>query len=144
MTDLERAKAVFGRDRFAADTGCEIYDVRIGYARCGIELEPRHNNARNTPMGGVIFTLADFAYAVASNFDRDVFISSAADVHFLSVAKGKRLIAEAKEIRAGRRTCLYAVTVTDELGTQVAYITISGILVQERKKKPAPSGAKTN
>ena len=45
------------------------------------------------------------------------------------------LLAEAEEIRCGRRTCLYGVTVTDELGTQVAYLTIAGMLVQKRRAK---------
>ena len=86
-------------------------------------------------MGGAIFTLADFSFAVASNFDRDVYVATSADVHFLSSAKGTILRAEAREIRCGRRTCLFGVTITDELETQVAYVTVSGMLVQTRRRK---------
>lgn len=86
-------------------------------------------------MGGAIFTLADFAFGVASNFDRDVFVSTAADVHFIAEARGDILTAEAKELRAGRRTCLFSVEVSDERGARVAYMTISGMLVRERAKK---------
>lgn len=135
MTDLERARAVFGRDNFAAETGCVIEVAEAGYSRCSLALETRHRNALGAPMGGAIFTLADFAYAVASNFDRDVYVSTSADVHFLSSARGSVLRAEAREIRCGRRTCLFGITVTDELGTQVAYMTIAGMLVQMRRRK---------
>lgn len=135
MTDLERARAVFGKDRFAAETGCVVEEAAVGYARCSLALEARHRNALGAPMGGALFTLADFAFAVASNFDRDVYVSTAADVHFLAAARGTTLTAEAKEIRCGRRTCLYSVTITDELGTQAAYLTIEGMLVRERRGK---------
>ena len=135
MTDLERARAVFGKDRFAAETGCVIEAAETGYARCSLTLEPRHRNALGAPMGGAVFTLADFAFAVASNFDRDVYVSTSADVHFLTAARGTTLRAEAREIRCGRRTCLFEVTVTDELGTQVAYLTVAGMLVLRRGKK---------
>jgi len=135
MTDLERARAVFGKDNFAVATGCVIESAEIGRARCSLALETRHRNALGNPMGGAVFTLADYAFAVASNFDRDVYVSTSADVHFLSAARGSILVAEAEEIRCGRRTCLYGVTVTDELGTQVAYLTIAGMLVQKRRPK---------
>ena len=136
MTDLERAREVFRRTTFAAETvGCVIDAVDSGYARCSLPLDERHMNALGTPMGGAVFTLADYAFGVASNFDRDVFLSTSADIHFLGAPKGKTLIAEAREIRSGRRTCLYEVTVTDELGVQVAYVTVAGMLTMVRKKK---------
>ena len=47
-----------------------------------------------------------------------------------STAKGETLKAEAKCIKAGRTTCLYGVDVYDELGTHVAYVTVSGFTVK--------------
>ena len=135
MTDLERARAVFGKTPFAALVGCEIEAAAPGYARCGLTLRPEHANALGAPMGGVIFTLADYAFGVASNFDRDVFVSASADVHFIAPARGQRLTAEAREIRSGRRTCLFSVEVRDGEGRQVAYMTFSGHLVRVRPKK---------
>lgn len=134
MTDLERARKVFMKAPFPTElVGCEIEAVASGYARCTLKLRPEHNNALGLPMGGVIFTLADFAFGVASNFDRDVFVSTAADVHFIAPAKGQTLIAEAKEIRCGRRTCLFSVEITDETGSLLSYMTINGHLIRERK-----------
>ncbi len=136
MTDLERARSVFMSTTFATEqAGCVIDAAESGYARCSMAAGPRHMNSLGVVMGGAIFTLADFAFGVASNFDRDVFVSSAADIHFLAPAVCSTLYAEAKEIRSGRRTCLFAVTVTDEKGRQIAYITISGVKIRERDKK---------
>ncbi len=135
MTDLERARAIFDRTAFATErAGCVIEAVGDGYARCSMVLEPGHLNPLGMPMGGAVFTLADFAFGVASNFDRDVFVSSSAEIHFLAPARGGTLYAEAREIRSGRRTCLFAVTVTDELGTKAAYVTVAGMKIRERGK----------
>lgn len=134
MTDLERAKEVFMTTTFATEqTGCVIEAVAEGYAKCSMAVTPKHMNSLGVCMGGAIFTLADFAFGIASNFDRDVFVSSAADIHFINPGTGKKLYAEAKQVRAGRRTCLFAVTVTDETGEQVAYVTVSGVKIRERK-----------
>lgn len=135
MTDLERARGVFMSTTFATkQAGCVIDGVADGYAKCSMVLGPEHLNSLGVPMGGAVFTLADFAFGVASNFDRDVFVSSAADIHFMAPAKGKVLYAEAKQIRCGRRTCLFSVDVTDDVGTAVAYVTVTGMMTQERKK----------
>ena len=85
-------------------------------------------------MGGAVFTLADFAFGVASNFDRDVFITTSASVHFLAPARGGVLTAEARQLHLGRRTCLFEIAVRDGTGAEVAYMTMSGLKTMERKK----------
>ena len=136
MTELERARRVFQKNTFATEAaGCVIDAVGLGFARCSMALTPRHRNALGAPMGGAVFTLADFAFGVASNFDRDVFVTTGAESRFLAAAKGDRLTAEAREVRCGRRTCLFEVNVTDEEGTLTAYFTIEGRLTRVRRKK---------
>ena len=136
MTDLERARALFQSTVYATEvTGCVIREIRPDYCRCTMNIEPKHMNTLGVVMGGAVFTLADFAFGVCANFDKDVYVTASADSHFLAAAKGKTLIAEAREVRAGRRTCLYSVTVTDDVGTQVAYFTFSGVRTMVRKEK---------
>lgn len=58
----------FIKDLFVSEgLGAVIDEASYGYARCSMEIEPRHCNALGIPMGGTIFTLADFAFAVACN-----------------------------------------------------------------------------
>ena len=80
-------------------------------------------------MGGAIFTLADFAFAVAANWNQNPPVSLEASISFLGKAKGECLIAEAKRIKQGKRTCYYAIEVRDELQNQVAYMTSNGFAV---------------
>ena len=63
---LEQVQKVFANDRFATENGVVIDEVDDGYAKCSLEIQPHHLNAANTVLGGAIFTLADFAFAVAT------------------------------------------------------------------------------
>lgn len=123
---LEEVREQFSRDRFATANGAVIEAVEEGYAKCSMILNETHRNAMGAVMGGAIFTLADFAFAVASNWNKAAHVSLSASISFLGGAKGSKLIAEAVKIKEGRKTCYYEVTVYDELGNQIAHMTSNG------------------
>lgn len=128
---LERARETFGHDRFATEvTGIEIVDVAENYAKCELAVDSRHRNAMEAVMGGAIFTLADFCFAVAANAEKLSVVSVASNIVYLNAARGERLIAEAHCLKSGRRNCFFRVTVTDELGTLVAEVTETGSRVE--------------
>lgn len=138
MPSIEELRARFQRDRFAAElTGADIREAEPGRAVCALSLRPVHLNANGAPMGGAVFTLADFAFAVAANgFAEQVTVSQHASVTFLSPAKGRKLLAEARCLKAGHATCLYQVEVRDELGTYVAHAEVNGFTLRQ----PAAGG----
>lgn len=133
MTDLERAKAQFSADLFATQTtGVEILEASAGHAKCMLRLKPNHMNCLGVPMGGAIFTLADYAYAIASNFDQRPAISTSGQITYLSQAKGDILYAEASAIRSGRSTNFFKIEISDNLGNDVAYMTMNGFVLPEK------------
>ena len=123
---LEKVRKRFENDRFATDNGAVIEAVGEGYARCVMSLDEHHYNAVVSVMGGAIFTLADFAFAVASNWNKKPCVSLTAQITYLGRAKGKKLIAEAEKVKEGRTTCYYLIEVADELGNKVAHVTSNG------------------
>lgn len=131
MSALEEIRKRFQNDHFATDaTGIVIDSAEPGKAVCSLTLEERHLNENNVPMGGAIFTLADFTCAIASNgYAEKKTVSQQVSISFLAPAKGKRLIAEASCLRAGRTTALYEVDVRDELDTYVAHATVNGYVI---------------
>ena len=128
--DLNQLKEKFIHDLFVADgLGAVTEEASYGYAKCSMEIQPRHCNALGIPMGGAVFTLADFAFAVAANQEgRDV-VTQASQVTFLKAARGKYLTAEARQVKDGKRVCFYEVKVTDDLGTEVAFVTVNGYVI---------------
>ena len=77
-------------------------------------------------MGGVYFMLADFAFAVAANWEKMGCVSLHSDISFLGAAKGEKLIAKAVCIKDGKSTACYRVDVADELGNLAATVTTTG------------------
>ena len=135
MKSLEQARKWFKRDRFAAETAGAVIDAaESGYAVCSMTLDERHMNAADMVMGGAIFTLADFAFAVATNIDGNLTVAQTSQITFLNKTRGKRLTAEAKAVKNGRSTCFYIVNVRDDLGNDIAVLTVTGNKL--RTKKP--------
>lgn len=124
--ELEKIRETFQADRFAAEMGAEILEAEPGRARCALTLAPGHRNAAGGVMGGVIFTLADFAFAVAANCQRMETVSLTSQITYLNRAKGERLFASAVCVKMGKNTCYYTIDVTDDLGNQVAQVTTTG------------------
>ena len=126
MKTLEEIRSFFENDRFATENGMVIDEVAQGYAKCSLTITGRHRNAVGGVMGGVPFTLADFAYAVAANHQEPRWVSLSSDITFLGMAKGEKLIAEATMVKSGRSTNYYRVDVCDDLGNAVACVTVTG------------------
>lgn len=102
----------FERDRFAIMCGMEIVKIEKGYARTTMIVEERHLNGVDICQGGVIFTLADLAFACASNSHGPVAVSINISISFLhEVKQGETLIAEAKEISLHKRIAVYEIEV---------------------------------
>ena len=124
--DLDDARAYFEGDRFAVENGISLDAIGDGWAECSLVIAPRHLNANGGVMGGAIFTLADFAFAAASNSRHRPTVAQQVSVNFLSGARGSRLIARASCRKDGRSTCVYNVDVVDDLGRDVAQFVGTG------------------
>lgn len=121
------AREYFAADLFATKSaGIIIEEAGIDYASCSMEITPNHRNAQGGVMGGAIFTIADFAFAIAANAGKAPTVSLTSNITYLGAAKGNTLIAEAKPVKSGRSTCSFIVSVTDEKGTAVASVTATG------------------
>lgn len=118
--DQETLKLYFANDRFAATSGVELIEAREGFARSRLEIEPRHLNGVGIVHGGVLFTLADFTFAVACNSAGQVAVAVSTNMSFMKATKTGMLFAEAVEISRSRKLSVCTVKVTDESGTLVA------------------------
>ena len=125
---LEEARAIFSKDLYATKlTGARIDKFGENYAKCSMLLSADHRNAYGGIMGGSIYTLADFAFAVASNFEKEnLTVSLVGQATFLNMSKGSILYAEAKLIKDGRTNCFYDVRITDDLGKDIAVVSFTG------------------
>ena len=120
----QQIEDVFKNDRFATEAaGCRVVEGSRGRAVCEMELADVHRNAMGNVMGGAIFTLADFALAIASNVGEEPTVSVDHTVSFMRSTKGTLLTATAVCDKPGRHLAFYTVVVEDDLGKQIARMT---------------------
>ena len=126
MKTIQEVRKIFEGDRFAMQNGAVIEEIGDHSATCSLVITDLHRNAMGAVMGGTYFMLADFAFAVAANWEKMGCVSLHSDISFLASAKGKKLIAKAVCIKDGKSTACYRVDVTDDLGNLSAMVTVTG------------------
>lgn len=126
MSDLDKVRELFQGDRFASVNGMVIDEIGDHYAKCSVVINDNHRNAMGGVMGGVHFTLADFAFAVAANWQHMGTVALSTDIAFIGAVKGNKLIAEAKLVKDGRSVGCYHVEVRDDLGNIAADVKVVG------------------
>ncbi len=116
----------FQGDRFARFAGVELLEAGNGYARARMEIREMHLNGGNVCQGGALFTLADFAFAVATNSHGRLTFSITSHISiFKSESKGF-LYAEAKEVFDHKRLSSCDVRLTNEAGELIAVFNGTG------------------
>ncbi len=125
-------------DPFAAALGVVLEEVREGYARASLTVVPHHRNFHGLVHGGVVFTLADYAFAAASNARGEQAVAVSITIHFLRAAPEGLLRAECMEEFCGRRLGSYRVEVRDGEGVLVATMQA---LAYRQGKPVVPGGA---
>ncbi len=116
---IEEAREFFKNDKFATNTGIRIDELGNDYCQCSLEINDGHKNGLGGVMGGVMFTLADFAFAVLSNHLHFPTVAQQVSVNYLSAPKGEKLIAEAICKKNGRSSSIINVDVVDDTGRDI-------------------------
>jgi acyl-CoA thioesterase len=137
--DLARAcaDAMYANDRASASLGMEIVAVTTGRAVMTMTVRDDMVNGHDICHGGLIFTLADSAFAFACNSQNMNTVAAGARVEFLAPGKlGDCLTAVAEQVTQGGRTGVYDVVVTNQQDMTIALFRgnshrIGGALIDE-------------
>ena len=115
------AEAMYARDRAAQALGIQIVRVQPGASLLTMTVRSDMVNGHHICHGGMIFSLADTAFAYACNSYNKNTVASACHIDFLAPAKeGETLEAEAVEQSAAGRTGVYDITVRNNHGKTIA------------------------
>ncbi len=129
--NLEALRRHFENDRFAAANGMRLVELRPGYAKTTLQVEDRHLNNLGIVQGGVVFTLADFAFGVAAKTGGKAAVAVNAAISFLRPTRTGSLTAEATEVSRSRRLSVCTVRVTNESGQLVALVQGTAYIKEE-------------
>lgn len=122
----EHIRKFFERDRFAAYNRIKLVKVKPGFAVTEMTVTDEHYNGLGIVQGGAIFTLADFAFAAASNAAGQATVGINAQVTYFKAAKGGKLTAEAKEVSGSKKITGYNVEVFNEHKELIAQLSFTG------------------
>ena len=117
---LDASEAFFANDAWAQETGIELMEVSAGKSKVRMRIAGWHKNSHGTVHGGAIFTLADTAFALASNSHGVPAAAINAHISYVKSATAGTLYANAEEFSLNPRIATYTVTVTDDDGEKIA------------------------
>jgi acyl-CoA thioesterase len=125
MTPQERAEkastAMWANDRASPWIGLELGEVTEGGARMSLRVQAHHCNGHDICHGGVIFTLADSAFAFACNSRNQNTVAQNNMITFIVPGQlGDVLSAEAREVSLAGRSGIYDVRVHNQDGVLIA------------------------
>ncbi len=115
------AAELFRRDRASQALGMRLTEVRPGRATVVMRVRPDMLNGHAVCHGGIVFALADSAFAFACNSYNDSTVAAAAAIDFLAAAReGDELSAQASELWRTRRNGIYEISVSNQHGERIA------------------------
>ena len=136
------AQALSTRDRASDALGMKLIEVRPGYARMQMTVREDMVNLHGTTHGGLVFTLADSAFAYACNSHNKVAVASSCSIDFLRPAHlGETLTATAVEQALIGRSGVYYVRVENHKGELVALFRGKSAQIRGTVTEGAPGGS---
>jgi acyl-CoA thioesterase len=118
---LAVAEAMYARDPAVRAFGIRIDEVGPGFARLSMPVRDDMLNGHGLCHGGLIFTLADSAFAYACNSRNQNTVASGCTIDYLAPGQpGDVLVAEAVEQSLAGRTGVYDITVSNQEGRRLA------------------------
>jgi acyl-CoA thioesterase len=121
----------FEKDRFAHYVGIELIEVEAGYAVTSLNISEKHLNGLDIVQGGAIYTLADFAFAAATNSNGLATVGINTNITFFKAPKGRVITAKARETSAEKKICGCDVEVIDEDGSLIAKFSGTGYRINK-------------
>lgn len=123
------------KDRFAQSIGARLVEIREGYARAELVVEERHLNGADLCQGGVMYTLADLAFAGVANCHGLLTLGISNTITFIKPGKlGDRIIAECTEQVNHHKLPYCDIRVTNQDGDILAMMT--GLAYRLKKEYP--------
>ncbi len=128
MTDLELTKRFFEDDGFVKLAGIEIVEVTAKKAVVRAKITDDHRNANGSVQGGMLYTVADFAFAVLGNHIHPVTVTQMGQISYVKAAYTKEITATATETVRSGHTTVSEVVIKDDVGQTVCVCTFNGFV----------------
>lgn len=124
MNEIDRLKEFDKTEHITSFLGLRLLELSEGHARVSMKMKPEYLNFNGMVFGGIISSVADQAFAYATNSVITPNVASQFNIHFISAVSDKdELIAECRVVKTGKRVCISEIKVTNQDGRLIATAT---------------------
>ncbi len=131
---LDALKKFFKKDKFVEEAGIEILSVDQTQAVVGAKILEKHLNANGCVQGGMLYTVADFAFAVLGNYLHPSTVTQVGQISYLRPAFTNAITAVAVEKERAGHTVVCEVTVRGEKGETLCICQFNGFVKDVEKE----------
>lgn len=135
MQDITWLKNFFKADKFVEHAGIQIEGVDGEKAVITAKVEEKHLNANGCVQGGMLYTLADFAFAVLGNYLHPFTVTQSGNIHYLRPAYTSKITATARETACSGHTSLCEVEIVGEEGKTLCVCHFTGFIKQTDREE---------
>lgn len=138
---LKVSHAMYERDHAAQALGIHLEEVHPGYARMSMKVRKDMVNGHDICHGGMLFALADTAFAYSCNSRNLATVASGCSIDFIAPGMlGETLVATAQERGLSGRTGVYDVEISNAAGKIIAFFRgksyrIKGTVIRETEEQ---------
>ncbi len=135
MTDLELVKRFFEDDGFVKLAGFEIVEVNDERAVVKAKITNDHRNANGGVQGGMLYSIADYAFALLGNYKHPVMVTQVGQISYIKAGYTDEITATATETaRVGHNT-VSQVVITDDKGQTLCICNFNGFVKDVDKEE---------
>ena len=129
--NLEELRAKEAGEPIASFLKMRLLELSPGYAKVAMKLTPEYENFNDMVFGGIVMSIADQAFAYATNSLVSPSIATQFNIHLIAGASvGDELTAECRVVKSGQRIGISEMTVTNQDGKLIAKATGTTVVVR--------------
>lgn len=135
MNEENYLNAFFERDKFVQLAGVKLVEVTDASAVAEAMIKEEHLNGNGCVQGGMLYTLADFAFAALGNYLHPMTVTQGGHITYLRPAYTSKITAIAKETERVGHNCVCEVVVRDDKGDMVCICHFNGFVKDMTKEQ---------
>ena len=122
--EIEKLKKLGKNEPVASYLGMKLVELSTGFARVSMAMKPEYINFNGMIFGGIVSSVADQAFAYATNSVITPNVATQFNIHFIAAAGEKdELTAECRVLKSGKRVCISEIKVSNQAGKLIATAT---------------------
>lgn len=130
---LQKLQAFFAKDYFVELTGIELVEVTNERAVARAKIGKQHLNGNGCVQGGMLYTLADFTFAVLGNYLHPLTVTQGGHITYIRPAYTDEIIATATETERAGHNSISEVIIKDQQGQTVCVCNFNGFIKEGKR-----------